>query len=70
MNTNFYKVANKDRTAKVESTSLEMAAAQFKKLPAKRLAWVQQDFDSFGVFVVCDEQMNETHEFISVWRTS
>ena len=70
MNTNFYKVANKDRTAKVESTSLETAAAQFKKLSAKRLAWVQQDFDSFGVFVVCDEQMNETHEFISVWRTS
>ena len=70
MNTNFYKVASKDRTAKVESTSLEMAAAQFKKMPAKRLAWVYQDLSAFGVFVVCDEQMNETHELISVWRTS
>ena len=65
---NFYRVVSKDRLAQVESTSLEMAVAQFNKSDVRDVCWLTQRGPSFGLFCMMDAKGYETDEVISVWK--
>jgi len=68
MNGNMYRVVSKDRVAKVHSTSLEMAVAQFNKANVRDVCWVKEQGTTFGLFCMVDAKGNETDDMIAVWK--
>jgi len=64
----FYKVVSMDRTAKVESTSMEKAAAQFMKVPVRKICGCDRT-PRFATFNVLDNAGNETSDYpIAVFK--
>ena len=69
MNGNMYRVVSKDRVAKVHSTSMEMAVAQFKKVDLLNISHDPTNGQgTFGLFGIVDDDGNETDEMIAVWK--